>query len=168
MAADDIRAIETLKYRYLRAVDTKDWDALAETLTEDVHTDYGSQFGGRPLVFDDRDDVLAYCRKAMGTSLVTEHRVSHPIIEIDDADPRRATGSWYLQDRVIVPDYDMMIIGAAFYEDVYRNTTDGWRIAATGYQRTFEATCKLSAVDFHLTRGPAIVAPPAESPDQPT
>ncbi|ALG84873.1 nuclear transport factor 2 family protein [Gordonia phthalatica] len=155
--SDEIRAIETLKYRYLRAVDTKDWDGLAATLTEDVHTDYGSQLGGRPLTFDDRDGVLAYFRKAMGGSLVTEHHVTHPIIEVDAGDPTRATGSWYLQDRVIVPDYDMMIIGAAFYEDVYRKTADGWRIASTGYQRTFEATSKLSAIDFHLTRGPAIV-----------
>ena len=157
--AEEIRAIETVKYRYLRAVDTRDWDGLAATLTEDVRTDYGSQFGGRPLIFDDRDSVLAYFRAAMRGTLVTEHHVTHPIIEFDTDDPTRATGSWYLQDRVIVPDRDTMIIGAAFYDDVYRRTDDGWRIAATGYRRTFEATSRLSAVDFHVTRGSAIVDP---------
>lgn len=157
--AAEIRAIETLKYRYLRAVDTKDWDALATTLTDDVRTDYGSRFGGRPLTFDDRDSVLTYFRTAMGGTLVSEHHVAHPIIGIDADDPTRATGSWYLQDRVIVPDHDTMIIGAAFYEDVYRKVGGGWRIASTGYRRTFEATSRLSAIDFHLTRGPAIVEP---------
>ncbi|NLG47693.1 nuclear transport factor 2 family protein [Gordonia sp. (in: high G+C Gram-positive bacteria)] len=159
MSADDIRAIETLKYRYLRAVDTKDWAGLEATLTADVRTDYGSQFGGQPLTFPDRASVLAYFRKAMGGTLVSEHHVGHPIIEIDAADPTVATGSWYLQDRVIVPDHDVMIIGAAFYEDTYRKTDDGWRISSTGYQRTFEATSKLSATGFHLTRGAALPEP---------
>jgi len=33
----------------------------------------------------------------------------------------------------------MIIRGAAFYEDEYRKGDDGvWRIAKTGYQRTYE------------------------------
>ncbi|MBM7369394.1 nuclear transport factor 2 family protein [Gordonia hydrophobica] len=156
MTAEDIRAIETLKYRYLRAVDTKDWDGLAATLTADVHTDYGSQFGGRPLAFTSRDTVIDYLQQAMGGTLVSEHHVGHPIIDIDPDDPARATGSWYLHDTVIVPDHDVMITGAAFYTDTYRKTDDGWRISSTGYQRTYEATSRLSAVDFHLTRGAAL------------
>ena len=40
-AATDKEAIEQVKYRYLRALDTKDWDAFADTLTDDVTGDYG-------------------------------------------------------------------------------------------------------------------------------
>ena len=32
----------------------------------------------------------------------------------------------------------MLIQGAAFYEDTYVRTADGWRISATGYRRSFE------------------------------
>ncbi|MDR2280119.1 MAG: nuclear transport factor 2 family protein, partial [Gordonia sp. (in: high G+C Gram-positive bacteria)] len=63
--ADTIREIEELKYRYLRAVDTRDWNALADTLTDDVVTDYGTQMGGKKLAFTSRDAVLDYFRGAM-------------------------------------------------------------------------------------------------------
>ncbi|WP_132994265.1 nuclear transport factor 2 family protein [Gordonia zhaorongruii] len=151
---DDLRDIEELKYRYLRAVDTKDWDGLERTLTEDVRTDYGTKVKGTPLVFTDRASVLAYFRKAMSGTMITEHRVDHPIIRIDGD---TATGTWYLQDRVIVPDYDVMIIGAAFYRDTYRRAGDGdWRISSTGYDRTYEMTGSLSAGQWQLTAGSAL------------
>jgi ketosteroid isomerase-like protein len=151
--ADTIREIEELKYRYLRAVDTRDWDALADTLTDDVVTDYGTQMGGKKLAFTSRDAVLDYFRGAMKGTLITEHRVDHPVIRVDGD---TATGSWYLQDRVIVPDYDRMIIGAAFYRDEYRRTDDGWKISSTGYDRTYEAVGILSAGGWHITPGPAV------------
>ncbi|MGB3301481.1 MAG: nuclear transport factor 2 family protein [Gordonia sp. (in: high G+C Gram-positive bacteria)] len=150
----DLRAIETVKYRYLRAVDTKDWVALADTLTEDVVASYGSEVGGKALNYADRDSLIGFLSKAMAPTMSTEHRVNHPIIEIDGD---TATGSWYLQDRVLIPDYDVLIIGAAFYSDTYRRTDDGWRISATGYERTFEARGKLSAAGLVVEQGPAIV-----------
>lgn len=150
---ETIRDIEQLKYRYLRAVDTKDWAALAATLTDDVRADYGTKLGGRDLSFSDRDSVIGYLREAMGGSIVTEHRVDHPIIDVDGD---TASGSWYLQDRVMVPDFDTMIIGAAFYVDEYRLTEDGWRISRTGYDRTFEAIGSLSAGGWTVRPGPAL------------
>ena len=35
-----------------------------------------------------------------------------------------------------------MLIGAAFYHDRYRRTADGWKISATGYDRTYDARCR--------------------------
>ncbi|WP_026918840.1 nuclear transport factor 2 family protein [Gordonia shandongensis] len=151
--ADPIREIEELKYRYLRAVDTRDWTALADTLTEDVVTDYGTSLGGRTLSFTGRDAVIDYLSTAMSGTLIIEHRVDHPILRIDGDS---ATGSWYLQDRVLVPDHDVMIVGAAFFRDEYRRTDGGWRISATGYDRTFEAIGSLSAGGWQITPGPAV------------
>ena len=37
----DIDEIKRVKYRYLRALDTKHWDEFADTLTEDIVGDYG-------------------------------------------------------------------------------------------------------------------------------
>jgi SnoaL-like domain len=43
-----------------------------------------------------------------------------------------ASGTWYLQDRVIVAEFNFMLIGAAFYRDRYRRASDGWKISSGG------------------------------------
>jgi 3-phenylpropionate/cinnamic acid dioxygenase small subunit len=149
----DIDAIKQVKYRYLRALDTKRWEDFAATLTEDVVGDYGSSVGGKQLRFDNRTDLVNHLRSAVGPAVITEHRVTHPEITVTGD---QASGIWYLTDRVIVADVDFMLIGAAFYRDHYRRTEDGWRICATGYDRTYEATMSLKGTGFAVTRGPAL------------
>jgi len=137
---ETIEAIKRVKYRYLRALDTKHWDDFADTLTEDIVGEYGSSLG-KELHFTNRSDLVEFMRTAMPAEVLTEHRVTHPEITLDDTD--EAEGTWYLQDRVIVPAHNFMLFGAAFYHDRYRKTPDGWRICATGYQRTYEVAQKL-------------------------
>lgn len=149
---DDIEAIKQVKYRYLRGLDTKHWDVFAETLTEDVAGDYGSSLG-EELHFTNRTDLVDYMRSALGPGVITEHRVAHPEITVAGDE---ATGIWYLQDRVIVPELNFMLIGAAFYRDRYRRTADGWKITATGYDRTYEATMSLAGNDFKVKPGRAL------------
>ncbi|MBN0975017.1 MULTISPECIES: nuclear transport factor 2 family protein [unclassified Gordonia (in: high G+C Gram-positive bacteria)] len=146
---EDLRAIESLKYRYLRSLDTKDWTTFESTLTEDVTGNYGES-----LAFSNRNELVGYMRENVGPAVITEHRVAHPEIEIDGDTAR---GRWYLQDRVIVAEFSFMLIGAAFYEDTYRRSADGWRISSTGYDRTYEATVGLADVpSFALKVGPAV------------
>ena len=152
--ANAIEAIKRVKYRYLRALDTKHWDDFADTLTEDVVGEYGSAPDGRELRFTNRADLVAFMRTAMPPGVITEHRVGHPEITLDDDD--QAEGTWYLQDRVIVPEHNFLLFGAAFYRDRYRKTEDGWKICATGYERTYEATQSLAGTNFRLTPGPAL------------
>jgi hypothetical protein len=54
---------------------------------------------------------------------------------------------------VIATRYQTVIQGAAFYRDRYLRCPDGaWRIAHTGYQRTYEATLSLADLpSFRLT-----------------
>ena len=149
----DIDEIMRVKYRYLRALDTKHWDEFAETLTEDIVGDYGSSLGEEHR-FTDRDTLVEFMRKSMPANVLTEHRVTHPEIDVDGDD---ATGTWYLQDRVIVPDFNFMLYGAAFYHDRYRRTPDGWRICATGYQRTYEVNMSTESItNFKVTPGEAL------------
>lgn len=97
----DIEAIEQVKYRYLYAIDTKAWDVLADTLTEDVIGDYGEDgHQGGNLRFANRDDLVEFMRSALGTAVLTEHRVNHPEITVHGDE---AAGRWYLQDRVRRP-----------------------------------------------------------------
>jgi hypothetical protein len=60
-----------------------------------------------------------------------------------------ATGTWYLQDRVIVPSADIEIGGTAFYADRYSKSDGGWRIAHTGYLRVFEEHRTHSTLAVH-------------------
>jgi hypothetical protein len=148
----EIEAIKQVKYRYLRALDTKHWDDFADTLTDDVVGDYGSSVGEEHH-FTNRVDLVNYMRKSLGPAVITEHRVTHPEIAVTGDE---AKGTWYLQDRVIVADFNFMLIGAAFYHDTYRRTDDGWKISATGYERTYEATMSVAGLDFKITPGRAL------------
>jgi SnoaL-like domain len=147
----DIEAIKQVKYRYLRAMDTKHWDDFADTMTEDIIGAYGSSLG-KELHFNNRTDLVEYLSSAMDSGVVTEHRVTHPEITVTGD---TASGIWYLQDRVIVPEYNFMLIGAAFYHDQYRRTVDGWRISGTGYDRTYEATMSVADLNFKVKPGRA-------------
>lgn len=140
----DIDEIKQLKYRYLRCVDLHLWDELAETLADDVTASYGAR-----LSYDSRDAVVRGLAEQMTADVLTEHRVTHPEITVDGD---TATGRWYLQDRVIVPAFSTMIIGAAFYDDAYERRDGRWVITRTGYDRTYEAMMDLKDIpSFQLT-----------------
>ena len=128
----DHHAIERLKYRYLRALDLKIWDEFADTLTPDVTASYGPK-----LRFEGRDAVVDFMRNSLPPAIITVHHCHHPEIEIDGD---TATGTWYLDDKVIITEHRMLLTGAAFYDDAYRRDDDTWRIARTGYVRSYEAT----------------------------
>ena len=139
MNHDELEQIRQLKYRYLRTLDLKLWDEFADTLTPDVRTNYGAH-----LTVDGRDKVVEFMRNSLGPAIITVHQCHHPEITLDPADSDTATGTWYLQDIVIVTEHRLMLTGACFYEDEYRRCDDGrWRISRTGYIRSYEATQSL-------------------------
>lgn len=142
---DDITAISRLKYRYLRTLDTKDWEGFRDCFLPDATGDYNG------LVFADREALVAYMAENLGEGFLTMHQVHHPEIDVDgDA----ATATWYLQDKVIVPAFGFMLEGAAFYSDRYARTPDGWRVSHTGYRRTFEVTYNLADLPGTQVKGP--------------
>jgi hypothetical protein len=142
---DDVDQIAALKYRYLRTLDTKQWDEFEACFVPEATGDYNG------LAFEDRAALVGYMRDNLGDGVLTMHQVHHPEIEVDgDA----ATGRWYLQDKVIVPAFDFMLEGAAFYDDRYVRTADGWRVAHTGYRRTFEITYDLADLPGCTVKGP--------------
>ncbi|NTY61211.1 nuclear transport factor 2 family protein [Mycolicibacterium sphagni] len=150
--ADAIEAIKQVKYRYMRALDTKHWDDFADTLTEDIIGDYGSSLGEEHH-FTNRKDLVDFVERSMPAGVLTEHRVTHPEISVDGDE---AEAIWYLQDRVIVPEYNFMLMGAGFYRDRYRKTADGWKISKTGYDRTYEITQSTENLNFTATAGKAV------------
>ncbi len=144
---EDIEAIKALKYRYTRCLDLKLWDEFTDCMTPDCSADYAG------LVFADRAALVDYMSTNMGPGLISMHHVHHPEISVDGD---VATGIWYLEDKVIVPGFDFALEGAAFYEDRYVRTPVGWKIARTGYRRTYEASWSLKDLaSYKFTVGTA-------------
>jgi hypothetical protein len=142
MDHDTLEEIRQLKYRYLRCVDRKLWDELGDTFTQDATVDYGTQVYGHPLQITGRDEIVAYLRKKMGPDVLSVHAAGQPEITVDGD---IATGIWSFTDTVIATKHKVVIKGAAFYEDTYEKGDDGkWRIAHTGYVRTYEAMFSLT------------------------
>ncbi|HEY3842161.1 MAG TPA: nuclear transport factor 2 family protein [Acidimicrobiales bacterium] len=131
--AAELEAIRRLKYAYFRHLDLKEFDRLGQLLTEDATAAYED---GR-TVLEGRAAIVTWLSEALRShDLITEHHGHHPEIEFDSE--TSATGTWYLEDRVIVPSADLEIGGTAFYRDRYAKTGGGWRISHTGYMRVFE------------------------------
>jgi hypothetical protein len=143
----DLTALEEIrrvKYRYLRCVDLKLWDEIAEVFTADATVDYGTRALGEPIQLRGREEIVAFLRKSLGPGIVTVHFASQPEIDVDGA---AATGTWSFEDTVIATEYRVLIKGAAFYEDRYARGEDGrWRISHTGYVRTYEVMMSLDDV----------------------
>jgi len=138
VALEEIRQV---KYRYLRCVDLKLWEEMAEVFTPGATADYGSPATGQPLKFGSRDEIIAFLRDSLGPDIITLHAAGQPEINIDGA---VASGTWRFEDTVIATEDRVVIKGAAFYEDRYERGDDGrWRIAHTGYVRIYETTQSL-------------------------
>lgn len=136
MTPDDLVEIEQirqLKYRYVRFIDTKRWDDLAELFTADATASYG----GGATERSGRDAIMAFLVDAMADEeMLTSHKVHQP--EITLTGPERATGVWALDDVVVLGRLGMTVRGASYYDDRYAKVDGDWRIAHTGYRRVFE------------------------------
>ena len=128
-----IEAIKQVKYRYFRALDCNEWELFASCLTEDCTAAYSD---GK-LRLEGRDAIVGFMRENMsGADFLSMHHGHHPEINIESSSV--ATGTWYLEDTIISLARGTRLYGAAIYEDRYRCENGEWRIAATGYRRTFE------------------------------
>lgn len=137
MTPDDLvqyELIRRVKYAYCRLLDQKRFTELGELFTEEATATYG----GGAQALSGRAEIVAFLTRAMAsTSLHTSHLVGHPEIDLDG--PDRATGSWALQDLVLVDDTGFVVRGASYYTDRYVRVAGGrWLIAHTGYRRLFE------------------------------
>ena len=139
----EIRAIERLKYRYMRALDTYDWDLLRLCMAEDISV----WFGTGAYRFDGRDNVLTFLREVLDPGFYASHIAAHPEIELTG--PCAATGVWRLQDLYVsrvgprTRESDIKggdkLEGAACYYDEYLKVGGTWLIKSSGDVRIFEA-----------------------------
>ena len=99
---DDLEQIRQLKYRYLRTLDTKQWDDFEACFVPEATADYAG------LSFEDRAALVDYMRANLPREIVTMHQVHHPEIDIDGD---VATGRWYLYDQVLSAEFGFRLEG---------------------------------------------------------
>jgi hypothetical protein len=129
----EIEAIKRLKYAYVRCLDQKSWDEIERCFTEDAV----ASFSGGKYHYEGREAIVGFLTRTMGDeTFLSSHRVLHR--EIDLTGPDTASGTWALEDTVLVGAFGVQVRGAAFYSDEYAKVDGAWRIRRTGYKRTFE------------------------------
>ncbi len=153
--AQDIRAIEQLKYRYARALDTQDWTLMGQCVTEDFHGWYSNG----TYTMDGRENLLEFFRVGMNPSVFSSHIMLHP--EITLTSPTTATGVWRLQDLVHFtrpnPTAKLGIQGGeklegvGYYYDDYVKVDGTWLIKSSGYVRIFESVVRPDYAGGRLT-----------------
>lgn len=125
-ALEDCEAIRALKSRYLACCDAKDPVGMrACFLDGPVHIDFGA------VGIFDNADALVEVFKAIGCHehMVEMHHGVNPQIELLAHD--RASGRWGLHYQLINTREHTLTQLGAYYEDEYRRTSAGWRIAST-------------------------------------
>jgi uncharacterized protein (TIGR02246 family) len=127
----DQEAIQSLKARYCRLLDTKDWAAFADLFAEDAILNVMADTGKPP--FHGRDALIATIQAAVANAR-TAHQVHSPEIIITGD---TAQAIWAMQDRIIWdPGHSPIppstgITGYGHYHEIYRRGGDGiWRIAS--------------------------------------
>ncbi len=131
----DLEEIRQLKARYFRCIDTGNEVELATLFTDDVTIDLKG--GGYRLQVNGRDDMVDFIGSSFNSDVVAMHQGHTP--EIAFVSPDEAKGTWYLQDRFIDPARNTDTVGSSLYYDTYRRTSEGWKIAASEYDRVYEA-----------------------------
>ncbi|WCO68493.1 nuclear transport factor 2 family protein [Iamia majanohamensis] len=138
----EIHEITQLKHAYFRCLDQKRWEEMATLLVPEVEATYS----GGANSFSGRDAVLDFLERSMGAETFhSAHHGHHP--EITLLSPTEATGTWAMEDTVIMLDFDITIRGAGFYEDAYEKRDGRWVITRTGYKRLWEEMAPRGSVD---------------------
>lgn len=140
-----IEAIKQLKARYMRTMDTKNWDEFRTLLAEDIIIDTSASFtpcdyAGNRIEIDrpfpepipkyymvGRDAFIAAQHHYLD-GVSTVHHSHTPEIEI--VSPTEATGVWAMEDKLRWPlgSPTRTMHGYGHYRETYRKNSQGWVI----------------------------------------
>jgi hypothetical protein len=151
----DFHEICQLKYRYIRALDTQNWDLLADCFTDDIVL----WPNGGDYVARGRDAVMAMVKAIVIDNFYSSHIAVHP--EIDFIDDTHAKGIWRLEDIILFTGPHPAIThtpiqggeqtqGAGYYYDQYVKGASGWKMSNCGFMRIFEAMRRPGSIEVEL------------------
>jgi uncharacterized protein (TIGR02246 family) len=128
MSSDDIEAIKSLKARYFRTMDTKDWAGMRALFTDDVVV-VTSESGGN--VITGADEFMSFLEPALAGAITVHH--GH-MPEIKLTSPTTAEGIWAMQDLIRFPNGGDLV-GFGHYHETYVKLGDSWRISSSTLTR---------------------------------
>ncbi len=130
---EDIEAIRYLMGKYFCALDTHDWNTIAQCFDIDVHTEYCDGY----MVYDGREDAAGFLSSCMLPEQISMH-LGH-CYQIDIVDPTHARARIYLEDHLINFLGNTNQHGTAIYDNEYiKREDDHWYISKIGYTRIYE------------------------------
>jgi len=139
-----IEEIKRLKARYLRFVDTKDWEGMREVFCEDAILDlrYSGEVTDQfeplpecqdPRVFRSRDAILEFLRLRIDPKRTVHQGHCH---EVEILSAHEARGIISLEDRIMEADGSKLVMqGWGHYHEQYRHERGAWRIASSRVTR---------------------------------
>ena len=121
-----IESIKQLKARFLRCMDTKDWDGFAATLSDDAVLDMSQQ--GSEVLEGGGKVIADWTRDAVDIAQ-TVHHAHTP--EIDVTSPDSASGVWALMDVLRWPDGGVIseMVTYGHYHESYVRVGGEWKIS---------------------------------------
>ena len=135
----EVEKIKRLKAKYMRCLDTKDWEGLESCFTPNATSSYGDG----AYSFEGTDAIMKFLRDSMSSHrFISKHQVHTP--EIDIHSETEAEGSWYLEDMVAQLEQGWTLEGTGIYRDDYEKQGGEWKLRHTGYARIFEKSRALS------------------------
>ncbi len=137
-ALEDIRAIEVLKWRYLRACDRQLPDEVRDCFIEDALIDYE----GFPL-FENRDSfVEVYRQFGCQPHIVDMHHGQNPVVELTGADSARGCFDLFFFQMDLQSQQQTQM--AVAYDDEFVRREGRWWIARSVARRASVRIEKLS------------------------
>jgi NADPH:quinone reductase-like Zn-dependent oxidoreductase len=119
-----IEEIKQLRARFARSMDTKQWKAMEDTITDDCEFDARDGSIVTELWIG-AEDIVANIRRTLETA-VSVHHAHMPEIEITS--PTTAKGIWAMQDYLRFPG-GIDLVGSGHYIEGYEKQADGkWRL----------------------------------------
>jgi hypothetical protein len=118
---DDIEAIKQVQAQYGRAADTRDWELLRPTVTDDFHCDTGA--GGK----GETRGLEAFIARVGTNPAVTVHHALMPEIELTS--PTTAKGIWGVHLFAKMPD-GAAVDAYGHYHNDYCKVDGAWKLAS--------------------------------------
>jgi NADPH:quinone reductase-like Zn-dependent oxidoreductase len=122
-----IEEIKQLRARFARCMDTKQWQEMQDTITDDCEFDCRDGTVVTEMWIG-AEDVVANIRRSLDAA-VSVHHAHMPEIEITS--PTTAKGLWAMQDylRFFAGGGTVDLVGAGHYHETYEKQQDGrWRL----------------------------------------
>lgn len=141
-----IEQIKSLKARYFRCMDTKDWTGLRAVFCDDAVFDAraslsldgvgdGAASESSTWVYHGGDTIADFVRDTVSTLRTVHHGHCH---EVEILSAAEAQGVIAMEDKIWdLATGEAVLHGCGHYHESYRREADGWRILSSRITRLY-------------------------------